>query len=389
MNTLFNTKLNYQELVSKHGSPLLILDKATIRFQYNELKKALPTVTLHYALKPLPHPTMIETLKDLGASFDLASNGEVDLVKNANVDPTTCIHTHPIKTNNDIEYALSYGCKVFVYDNIDELHKFIDYKDQVKLLLRVSFPNPETKVDLSKKFGCLPENVLSLLKAAKELNIPLYGLSFHVGSQVPNSNRHVEAINSCIDLIYEARKLNINLKVLDIGGGFPVDYKNAQATDIYEFCRPIRQALTRLDSSVNVIAEPGRFIAAPVMTNICSIKGKSVRFGKPWYYLDDGVYCSYSGQIFDHTVYPKYTVIDSIHRYDSILAGPTCDSIDVIAENIKLPELNIGDIIVGKMMGAYTIATATNFNFIPQAKIVVIDAEENSDILEEEYKQVA
>lgn len=374
MNNLLNTELDYQDLVSKFGSPLLVLDKATVRHQYQALKAALPGVTLHYALKPLPHDAVIDALEEEGACFDLASNGEVDLMKAHGIDPAKCIHTHPIKKISDIAYALNYGCKVFVADNECELEKLAQFRDQVKLLVRVSFPNPETKVDLSKKFGALPEEVLPLLNKAASLGLEIYGLSFHVGSQVKSAKRHVEAITACSQIIREAREQNIQIKVLDIGGGFPVDYETASETNIKEFCKPIVEALAGVSEDVRIIAEPGRFIAAPAMIGICSVTGKSTRFGKPWYYLDDGVYCSYSGQIFDHVVYPKFAKKLGAINY-SVLAGPTCDSIDIIAEDIPLPELDIGDLIVGKMMGAYTIATATDFNFIPRAQIVEIDLE--------------
>lgn len=385
MKNLFTTSLDYEQLINQYGSPLLVLDTATVRFQYRELKRALPGVTLHYALKPLPHPDMIATLKAEGASFDLASNGEVDLVREQSVDPSTCIHTHPIKKQKDIEYALEYGNKIFVFDNETELFKFETFKEEANLLLRVSFPNPETKVDLSKKFGCMPENVLSLLRLAHKNGYKVVGLSFHVGSQVASSKRHVEAINACLDLISQAAQEGINLEILDIGGGFPVDYKNAEAVDIYSFCEPIRNALAKAPSYLRLLAEPGRFLSAPAMVNICSVVGIAERFGKPWYYLDDGVYCSYSGQIFDHVVYPKYSlsqlspVVDSeIEEVPSVLAGPTCDSIDVIAEDQSLPRLKVGDLLVGKMMGAYTIATATEFNFVRKTQILTVDLEHES-----------
>ncbi len=111
---------------------------------------------MHYAIKPLPHEGVIQTLRDEGAGFDLATNGEVDLVRSQDVDPDTCIHTHPIKRDGDIRYAMNYGCNVFVFDNRTELEKFIPYKKVVKLLLRISFPNPDSVADLSKKFGSTP-----------------------------------------------------------------------------------------------------------------------------------------------------------------------------------------------------------------------------------------
>ena len=379
MNNLFNTELNYRELISKHGSPLLILDKATVRFQYKELARSLPNVTLHYALKPLPNKDVVASLIEEGASFDLASRGEIDLVRSLNINPMKCIHTHPIKKDQEIKYSLEYGCNTFVVDNAQEAKKFIPYKDEVKLLIRVSFPNPETPVDLSKKFGVLPKDCLELLKLTKSLGLNIHGLSFHVGSQVPNANRHVEAINECAGIIKTAKENGIELNVLDIGGGFPVDYEKAEATNIFEFCAPIREALKQIPADIKVIAEPGRFLSAPAMINICTVVGKAERFEKPWYYLDDGVYCSYSGQIFDHVIYPKFTPYVDGPKQESVLAGPTCDSIDIIAENIELPELDLGDIVVGKMMGAYTISTATEFNFINKTDILVIDTERDPE----------
>ncbi|HGY1069811.1 TPA: type III PLP-dependent enzyme, partial [Aeromonas salmonicida subsp. salmonicida] len=219
---------DYRQLVEQFGSPLLLLDKAAVRKQYRALVAALPDVRLHYALKPLPHEAVVSVLKEEGACFDLATNGEVDLVRSQGVRPGRCIHTHPIKRDSDIRYALEYGCTVFVYDNPLELEKFIPYKDEVKLLLRVSFPNPETKVDLSKKFGCTPEQALPLLQLAHAKGIKVMGLSFHVGSQVPHARRHVQAIDACREIMEQAWDLGLKPWVLDIGGGFPVDYDGGE-----------------------------------------------------------------------------------------------------------------------------------------------------------------
>ena len=380
MKNLYTANLDYRSLVNKYGSPLLILDQATVRHQYRSLKRALPSVTLHYALKPLPHPDVVSALLEEGASFDLATKGEVDLVRNAGVDPRTCIHTHPIKKDDEIRYALDYGCNTFVVDNIEEAKKFVSFREQARLLIRVSFPNPETPVDLSKKFGVLPQDCLDLLRFTKMLGLNVVGLSFHVGSQVPNARRHCEAIEQCSEILRQAAEEDISLEILDIGGGFPVDYEKAEEKDIYAFCEPIREALSRLPEGIRVLAEPGRFISAPAMINICTVVGKATRFGKPWYYLDDGVYCSYSGQIFDHVVYPKFAPYAVGPVKESVLAGPTCDSIDIIAENIMLPELHVDDIIVGKMMGAYTISTATEFNFINKTEILVVDTERGDEL---------
>ena len=375
MNSQFVSGIDYRGLVAQYGSPLLVLDQAAVRHQYRSLVAALPGVTLHYALKPLPHMGVIEVLKSEGASFDLATNGEVDLMREAQINPNECIHTHPIKRDSDIRYALDYGCNTFVFDNPVELQKFVDYKDQARLLLRVSFPNPETKVDLSKKFGCTPDMVLPLLRQAKELGIQVVGLSFHVGSQVPNAKRHVEAIEACNELLRQTAEQGLGLQILDIGGGFPVDYAGGEL-DIHAFCAPIRAALANTPAGIRLIAEPGRFISAPAMTSIASVMGKAERFGRTWYYLDDGLYGSYSGQLFDHVFYPKSTPYAKGERFPAVLAGPTCDSIDVIAEEIMLPELELGELVVGRMMGAYTWASATEFNFFRRTTILVMDSDE-------------
>ena len=378
-NEIVPAELDYRELIATYGSPLLVLDQAAVRKQYRSLVNALPGVRMHYALKPLPHSAVVATLKAEGCGFDLATNGEVDVMLENQITPDDCNHTHPIKRDGDIRYALEYGCKVFVFDNPVELDKFIPYQDKAQLLLRVSFPNPETKVDLSKKFGCTPEAALPLLRKAKSMGLNVIGLSFHVGSQVPNARRHVEAITSCNQIIRDAAAEGITLQVLDIGGGFPVNY-GADGTDfnIYDFCAPIREALSQTPEGIRKLAEPGRFICAPCMTSVASVMGKAERFGRTWYYLDDGLYGSYSGQLFDHINYPKSAPYAVGEAKPAVLAGPTCDSIDVIADDIDLPDMNVGDVIIGKMMGAYTWASATEFNFFRKASILVVDSQEGS-----------
>src|SRR6267154_5405766 len=172
-----------EHLVKRYGSPLFVVDAARIRAQYRRLAGALPQVDLHYALKPLPHATVIQALLEEGAFFDLATNGEVDLVRRCGVPPKRCVHTHPIKRDSDIRTALAYGVDTFVVDNPDELRKFVKYRNRSSLLIRVSFSSPNAVCDLSKKFGCSPDAVADLLKLAADLRIQIQGLSFHVGSQ--------------------------------------------------------------------------------------------------------------------------------------------------------------------------------------------------------------
>ncbi|EKO3980957.1 type III PLP-dependent enzyme [Vibrio fluvialis] len=366
--------------VEQFGAPLLMLDCDIIRQQYRALSAALPNVTLHFALKPLPHPVVVRTLLQEGASFDLATTGEVELVAQEGVPAERTIHTHPIKRDADIRDALAYGCNVFVVDNLNELAKFKAYRDDVELLVRLSFRNSEAFADLSKKFGCSAEQALTIIEMAKEWNIRIKGLSFHVGSQTTNPQKYVEAIHTCKEVMEQVVERGLPaLSTLDIGGGFPVNYTK-QVMPIDQFCVPINEALAELPETVQVIAEPGRFIVAQSMMSVASVMGQAERDGQTWYYLDDGVYGSFSGLIFDDAKYPLVTLKQEGEYAPSVLAGPTCDSIDVIAENILLPKLDNGDLIIGRMMGAYTSATATDFNFFKRAQTVVFnEMAENSE----------
>jgi ornithine decarboxylase len=362
-----------RRLVTRYGSPLLVIDCDRVRLQYRRLQKALPGVDLHYALKPLPHPAVVRTIVGLGGSLDLATTGEVQLVARLGIDPARCIHTHPIKRDLDIRNALAAGVTTFVADNPDEVRKFRRYRDRAELLLRVSFRSPGAVSDLSRKFGCGPERALELARLASELGVRLRGFSFHVGSQAADPLKHVEAIEACAKLLATARREKLGkCDILDIGGGFPIDYSQ-RVPEIGRFCAPIRKALAQLPRRVRVIAEPGRYIVGPAAIAVSTVMGRAERAGLWWYYLDDGLYGSYSGQLYDHASYPIESLRQDGERRASVLAGPTCDSIDVIAENVLLPKLKPGDLIIGRSMGAYTWATAGEFNFFPKATVVSVN----------------
>jgi ornithine decarboxylase len=361
-----------QHLAARYGSPLLVIDAERVRRQYRRLKAALPGVDLHYALKPLPHSSLITTLMAEGAFFDLATNGEVELVRRVGVAPARCIHTHPIKRDSDIRTAVAFGVTRFVADNPDELRKFLQFRTRCSLLIRVSFRSPDAQVDLSRKFGCDPQAAAELFKLAAQLRIKIDGLSFHTGSQNADSAMMVRAIDTCRELLQSLAAAGHSPQILDIGGGFPVDYLHA-ALPIEEFCAPLKAALEKLPPGIRIIAEPGRYIAGPAAIAVASVMGRALRDGRWWYYLDDGLYGSYSGQMYDHSVFPVDALRSSTETFPSVLAGPTCDSIDVVREKLELPKLEIGDLIVGRVMGAYTWASASEFNFFPKATVLALD----------------
>ncbi len=365
-------KAYFLALAEQHGTPLLVLDCAEIERRYAALVQALPGVQLHYAIKALPHADVIATLNQLGAGFDVATSGELDRLKAHRIDPRRCLHTHPIKTAREIKTALRFGCTSFVVDNAIELEKFAPFRHRVSLLLRVSYRNPSAVVDLSRKFGCALEQAPALLGKARQLGLHVRGLSFHVGSQCLDARIHADALRACLQLSESAEAAGTRIRVIDIGGGFPVSY-DREVAEIREWCAPIRDVLRELPSGIEVVAEPGRYLVAAAVTGVFSVIGKALREDRPWYYLDDGVYGSFSGQLFDHARYPIQSAQSSGPQAISTLAGPTCDSIDVIAESISLPGLSVGDMLIGRMMGAYSAASTTEFNSIAPTPIVAIN----------------
>ena len=359
----------YADLTARFGSPLLVYDPAIVEARYAALQAALPDVSLYYAVKALPSPDVVRTIDGLGGGFDIASAGETDLLLKEDVFGRRTIHTHPIKKDQEIRDALRYGATTFVVDNAHELTKFARYRARVGVILRVSFRSPGAVVDLSRKFGCAFDEVPALLDLAQAQGIHIKGLSFHVGSQCADARKHVEAIDACAGLM-RARNAGEGtpMSVLDIGGGFPTDYAGT-GLDLHAFCAPIRTALGTLPADWEVIAEPGRVLVAPAVRCITTVVGRSERDGLCWYYLDDGVYGSFSGQVYDHAEYPLQVLREGPTRR-SVLAGPTCDSIDIVAEDIQLPVLEPGDLVIGHEMGAYTAATRTRFNLLPDARFV-------------------
>jgi ornithine decarboxylase len=267
-----------QRLVREFGSPLLIVDCARVRSQYRRLRRALPQVALHYALKPLPHAAVVRTIIEQGGALDLATSGEIALAAAQGVDPRLCIDTHPIKRQRDIRNALEYGIRTFVADNVDEVRKFKRYGQRAALLLRVSFRSPGAVCDLSRKFGCDPEDAIPLARLAASLGIDVQGFSFHVGSQAADALKHVEAIEACRLLLAGARRERLGtLDTLDIGGGFPIDYLK-RALDIGR--DSARRSARRWPSSrAHKVCWPNRGASspAPAAIAVATVMGRARR----------------------------------------------------------------------------------------------------------------
>jgi ornithine decarboxylase len=357
-------------LTQEHGTPLLALSTQRVRHSFRMLHDALPGVGMYYALKSNAQPELLSALDTEGCCFDVSTNAEIDTVRSCGIDAQRCLNTHPIKRDSDIRYALQFGISLFVADNEYELDKLVAYADRCSVLIRMSIQNPHCMVNLGHKYGAPPEKTFALIETAVKKGLTVRGIAFHVGSQNENPLKYIEALEYCRDIYTKAALNDITFDMIDIGGGFPIDYLQP-VIPIRQFCRPINEYLERYFANYTIIAEPGRFLSGTAMTLAARIIGKSLRHGVRWYYIDDGIYGSFSGKLYDHAEYPL-SFERGGRRYMSTIAGPTCDSIDVLYENIPLPELEINDLLFFDSMGAYTLASASTFNGFPKPKVVVV-----------------
>ena len=367
--------LDVPALAERHGTPLLLLDPARVAERYRLLRRVLPDVRPYYAVKALSHPAALAALRDEVACFDVASPAETALVAGLGVAPDRCIYTHPVKKRADVAAAVGAGIRTFVFDGERELAKFAGLEDDVELLLRLRYRSPQALIDLSYKFGADPGDAVDLLHAARRRGLRVSGLSFHPGSQLWSVEPLVEDIRHAAMLLDCLAGLGIDLEVLDIGGGLPVPYDGA-VPHVESFVAAIEEEIRPLTNrGLRVISEPGRFVAAPAMVAVAAVVGVARRGGLPWYYLDDGLYGSFSNVLSDHvhpTVHAYDAVLDERDLVPSVLAGPTCDSTDVITTDALLPALDVGDLVVAPFMGAYTSVTACEFNGLARATVVVI-----------------
>jgi ornithine decarboxylase len=371
-----------QELAAQHGTPVFIIDHEIIRENYLEFKRCLPDVQVYYAVKANTNPDIIKTLYEMGCSFDVASMPEFMVVyENIKKMPAKkrqewiwdkIIYANTIKPIDTLQ-ALNQYKPLVTFDNSEELKKIKKYAPDSGVVLRLRVPNTGSMVELSSKFGADPGEAVDLIVEATELGLVVEGLSFHVGSQCTNFDNYIQALSISADIICEAEtRTGQKIRILDIGGGFPVKY-HPEVRSLQELAKQLNTEIDRLfPSEMQILAEPGRFLVANACTLVAKVVGKAFRDGKPCYYINDGVYHTYSGQIFDHNLYPVLSFKEG-KTHISAVFGPTCDAFDTITLSAELPDLEINDLVYSENIGAYSIASSTYFNGFPPAKVVHIN----------------
>jgi len=375
------TQKELQALAKKHGTPVVIIDHEAIRKNYAEFKKHLPKVQCYFAVKANPAPEIVRTLFKAGASFDVASLPEFMTVC-ANIKKLSAkaqqdfiwdkiIYANPTKPKETLRTLDKYKPLV-TYDNVNELKKIRQYAPHAGVVLRLRVDNTGSQCELSSKFGCATGEAADLIEAAFKLGLVVEGLSFHVGSQCTNFQNFVQALNAAAAVMKESAGRGHTLKILDIGGGFPAPY-NKHVRPFGELAKVINAEISRLFApDIQILAEPGRFLVASAATSMASIIGKAVRDGKTCYYIDDSVYHTYSGVIFDHCQYPIKAFKKGKTEICAVF-GQTCDGLDTISQSEQLPELENEDLVYSENIGAYSNASATFFNGFPPAKVVHVN----------------
>jgi len=365
----------WAHLAQTHGTPLLVLEPHLVARRLRQMQSALAGVDVHYAVKALPHPVVLSTIAICGGGFDVATRGEVDLLRSLGLPMHRCIHTNPIKKPADIDHAYAAGIRTFVVENLAEVQKFAGRPSDVEVLVRLAFRNPTAKSDLSSKFGVAPADAELLVKHVLAAGVTFAGFSFHVGSQSSSIEPFRRALQETVGIASHVRDtLGVPARVIDIGGGFPVSYREDEPP-IEDIGAVVDEVLGDGRDAFTLLCEPGRFLVADCMTLLSSVVGTAERDGQLWHYLDDGLYGSYSN-VMTEDVHPPILALGEFTGPEPALepvtlAGPTCDSADVIARSYPMPNLGVGDVVVSPMMGAYTAVTSSRFNGIEATPIVM------------------
>ncbi|MBP2650431.1 MAG: ldc [Firmicutes bacterium] len=356
-------------LAEKYGTPLLVLSLAEVKKNYQFLAKALPGVKLHYAVKANPERRLVQALAECGSCFDVASDGEMLELTAMGIESNRMVYANPVKTASGLSTALKTGVKKFTFDSEAEIGRISDVIPGGTVLLRIRVDNPLALVDLNTKFGARPDDAIKMLKMARDHGLDVAGLCFHVGSQSTSAKPYVEAIKMCARLFDQARDEGMELRTLDIGGGFPIPTIQ-ESFDVAAMAGEIHSALVEYFPNTEIWAEPGRFICGTAVNLLTRVIGAQIRNHQQWYFLDEGLYGTFSGVIFDHWDFELETFKQG-EPITATFAGPSCDSLDVMFREKTTRLLQVGDLILVPACGAYTSASATVFNGFAKAPIIV------------------
>ena len=365
-------RLNKEEteaLAQEYGTPLLVLSLEQIEKNYRLLRTYLPRVKVFYVIKANPHRRILELMRDLGSNFDVASDGEIMELSSLGVDGSRMIYANPMKTVNGLRACHNAGVGKMTFDSAGEIDKMARECPGATVLLRIRIDNSSAHVDLNKKFGAAREQALELLLKARDAGLDAAGIAFHVGSQTTSADPYLYALDIAREIFEEAAAAGMQLRIMDIGGGFPIPEPKVRF-NLQEMLNQINARLDEDFPGVEIWAEPGRFICGTAVNLITSVIGVTERGGQPWYFLDEGLYGTFSGVLFDQWDF-KLISFKEGEQVAATFAGPSCDSLDIMFRGKMTVRQEEGDLILVPICGAYTSASATTFNGFSKANFVV------------------
>lgn len=360
--------------------PCLVVDLDVVRRNYSAFARAMPDTRIYYAVKANPAPEILSVLAELGSSFDCASPTEIEAALVAGAGPERISYGNTIKKERDIARAYELGVRLFAVDCEEEVDKIARAAPGSKVFCRILYDSGSAEWPLSRKFGCSPDMAIEVLDYANALHLRAHGVSFHVGSQQPDTESWDGALEASACVFRELADRGITLQMVNLGGGFPTRYtKDVPAVQRYAMA--IGGALRRHFGNriPETIIEPGRGMvgdAGIIKTEIVLISRKEKDDPTRWVYLDIGKFHGLAETMDEAIRYPIRTPRDGSPSTPCILAGPTCDSADVLYEKTpyELPlSLTIGDELLIEGAGAYTaMYSSVGFNgFAPLRSYVI------------------
>ncbi|MEA3430085.1 MAG: type III PLP-dependent enzyme [Nanoarchaeota archaeon] len=361
-------------------TPFLVLSLNEVAKNYSDLHKEMPFATIYYAVKANPHSRVISLLNKTGSNFDVATIYEFKDLLKMGVSVSKISFGNTIKKSKDIAYFYRKGVRIFVTDSISDLRKIAINAPKSNVFFRLLVDGIGADWELSKKFGAHPETVIHLAKEAKKLGLNPYGLSFHVGSQQRDVGQWDSALSQCKYVFDALKKVDISLQVINLGGGLPSQYL-VPTPKLKYYCRKIKSYLkTHFGKNLpRIFIEPGRYMvgsAGILVTEVILVSKKSESLPYKWLYLDAGLYQGLDECVDESLEFQMETSEKSLRKTKFVIAGPTCDSHDVLYEKKKysLPsKIKEGSKIYFMTTGAYTYqVSSVGFNGFPPLKVYVL-----------------
>lgn len=359
-------------LASRPETPFLAFDLDHVRIKFLELQREFPHAAIHYAVKANPAPEIIQLLATLGSRFDIASRYELDLCLSLGVPAAWLSYGNTVKKPVDIAYAFNCGVRLFAFDSEAELDKLASHAPGAAVQCRLLSQGKSADWPLSKKFGCDVLMASDLLMKSRALGLNPLGVTFHVGSQQTDPQQWVEPMHQAAELYRQLGKQGLELGWINIGGGLPATYQS-NLLPFSCYAQTIQEALSQSFGTMSpqLMIEPGRFLVADagvIQSEVILVAQKSYEDVRRWVYLDIGKFGGLA-ETMDECIKYRLRTTRSGPTGPVILAGPTCDSADVLYEktSYELPlDLAIGDRIEVLSAGAYTSSYASvGFNGFP------------------------